>query len=67
MELELREAKYRAQMESLRIQLLRDAETKVAYSRSRILLSYGHSFYLLARATCRRATREARSNRGRTQ
>lgn len=29
MELELREAKYRAQMESLKIQMLRDAETKV--------------------------------------
>jgi hypothetical protein len=29
MELELREAKYRAQTESLKIQLLRDAETKV--------------------------------------
>jgi hypothetical protein len=29
MELELREAKYRAQTESLKIQLMRDAETKV--------------------------------------
>jgi hypothetical protein len=29
MELELREAKYRAQIESLKIQLIRDAETKV--------------------------------------
>ena len=29
MELELREAKYRAQMESLKIQFLRETETKV--------------------------------------
>jgi hypothetical protein len=29
MELELREAKYRAQTESLKIQLMRDSETKV--------------------------------------
>lgn len=29
MELELREAKYRAQTESLKIQLIRDTETKV--------------------------------------
>jgi len=29
MELELREAKYRAQIESLKIQFMRDTETKV--------------------------------------
>jgi hypothetical protein len=29
MELELREAKYRAQIESLKIQCMRDAETRV--------------------------------------
>ena len=38
MELELREAKYRAQMESLKIQLLRDAETKVITIRFSISL-----------------------------
>ena len=41
MELDLREAKYRAQMESLRIQLMRDAETKVGHCRRRVLFFAG--------------------------
>jgi hypothetical protein len=36
MELELREAKYRAQNESLKIQLMREAETKVHFFSYRI-------------------------------
>lgn len=40
MELELREAKYRAQTESLKIQLLREAETKVIEINQSIIFFY---------------------------
>lgn len=63
MELELRETKHRAQTESLKIQILREAETKVGkFFCFCFLRIFRQRFVRLDRSTVRRTTFETCSN-----